>query len=193
MYPDGPRLTEEPWITYYGFDEPKVAWLYYYWIAVAVYCCTYVGINRVLPYGATKRRWYRVVEDSAVEQPEAKKGEHGVQLGDNTKRIVQPLFYGPFGRLGYGLLLIVSALFPLLFILLLTDYYWMCQVKGIDALCFYGSYPIFGGYTPSSKVLFFLWVTSTAWFAFWLSFQNKIVNQFRVGCDAERATHVYIR
>lgn len=191
MYPVGPKLVEEPWITYYGFDEPKVAWLYYYWIATAVYCCTYIAFSRFIAAG--RRRWYRVVDDAAVEVSKFKGGEHAVQLGENAKRIVQPLYFGPFGRFGYGLLLMVSLLFPLLFILLLTDYYWMCEIKGIDALCFFGSYPVFGGYTPSSKVLFFLWVTSAVWFSFWLTFQNKLINQFRVGCAAEHATHVYVK
>ena len=38
-----------------------------------------------------------------------------------------------------------------------------------------------------------MWVASSTWYAFWLTFQGKIVNQFRLGATAEAATHVYVR
>ena len=71
---------------------------------------------------------------------------HRIPLSKGVTRIVQPLRFDPFGRLGYAILLTISMLFVALFLLMMFDYYWQCQMLGIDALCFYGSYPIFGGY-----------------------------------------------
>ena len=39
-----------------------------------------------------------------------------------------------------------------IFILVLYDYYRNCQVSGIDGLCFYGDYYIFGTFDFNSKV-----------------------------------------
>lgn len=104
-----------------------------------------------------------------------------------------PLHHGPFGILAYTFMLLISLLWPVLYLLVLFDYYWQCQILGIDALCFYGQYPIFGNYDVNGKVFFVIWALSSVWYAFWLSFQGKIVNWFRVACDAERATHVFVR
>lgn len=50
-----------------------------------------------------------------------------------------------------------------LFILVLYDYYRNCQVSGIDGLCFYGDYYIFGTFDFNSKV----WNGHTS--AYWLA------------------------
>lgn len=46
----------------------------------------------------------------------------------------------------------MSASCTALFILVLYDYYRNCQVSGIDGLCFYGDYYIFGTFDFNSKV-----------------------------------------
>lgn len=57
-------------------------------------------------------------------------------------------------QIGYSLCCLVSASCTALFILVLYDYYRNCQVSGIDGLCFYGDYYIFGTFDFNSKVWF---------------------------------------
>lgn len=60
QYPSGPNLATHPWVTYFGFDEAKAAWLYYYWFFVAAYSGVFILVNRILL--SKRRTWYKVVE-----------------------------------------------------------------------------------------------------------------------------------
>ena len=55
-------------------------------------------------------------------------------------------------QIGYGLCCLFSLSCTALFILVLWDYYNNCQVSGIDGLCFYGDYFIFGTFQFNSEV-----------------------------------------
>jgi len=55
-------------------------------------------------------------------------------------------------QIGYSLCCLFSLSCTALFILVLWDYYSDCQVSGIDGLCFYGDYFIFGTFDFNSKV-----------------------------------------
>ena len=48
LYPDGPEPVAEPFITKFGFDEPKVYWLWCIWILAAIYCGGFVLLNWTL-------------------------------------------------------------------------------------------------------------------------------------------------
>lgn len=111
--------------------------------------------------------------------------DHQFVIDAKTKRAVKPLKFDIFGQFGYFLMLLVSILWPCIYIVVLYDYYYLCQLKGIDNLCFYGEYPIFGNYDTNSEVLFTIWLASSLWYGFWLSFYGKIINWFRVEVSAE--------
>ena len=55
-------------------------------------------------------------------------------------------------QIGYSLCCLFSLSCTALFILVLWDYYSDCQVSGIDGLCFYGDYFIFGTFDFNSRV-----------------------------------------
>ena len=58
----------------------------------------------------------------------------------------------PSLQIGYSLCCLFSLSCTAVFILVLWDYYRNCQVSGIDGLCFYGDYFIFGTFEFNSEV-----------------------------------------
>ncbi len=57
-----------------------------------------------------------------------------------------------FGEICYGLCLLISLNLFCIYLLVLLDTYNKCQVKGIDNLCFFGNYFIFGTYRRNGTV-----------------------------------------
>lgn len=81
----------------------------------------------------SKPRWYKVVEEHVTEESKSKLSEtdesrrdHRLQMDENVRRVVQPLKFPWYGRIGYGLMLTTSLLWVALLIILLYDYYADC-------------------------------------------------------------------
>lgn len=82
-----------------------------------------------------------------------------------------------------GCVLWIFVIFAVLF-----DFYNGCQLTGVDNLCFFGDYVLFGGWTTNSEVLFQSWWLMLFWFLPLVALRGKIstffVDRCRL-CDAE--------
>ena len=47
-----------------------------------------------------------------------------------------------------------------LYVIVIAGYYWQCEFKGFNNMCFYGSYPVFGNYARNSTAFFVVWCCS---------------------------------
>jgi hypothetical protein len=56
------------------------------------------------------------------------------------------------GELCWWLLILTSLHWIGIYVLVLVDAYWACQMTGIDNTCFYGTYFIFGSYDRNGTV-----------------------------------------
>lgn len=97
-----------------------------------------------------------------------------------------------FGTACYCIVNIISVSWVLIYLVIIIDFYYDCEVGGIDALCYYGSYPIFGDYDTNAEYFFTTWVLSFVWYAFLLMYKDQLRGWFMIPCDMERATHMYV-
>lgn len=97
-----------------------------------------------------------------------------------------------FGNLCYYLWVMISLSWFLMFLVIIIDYYIDCQVKGIDGLCYYGTYPILGDYDTSSRYFFVVWCLSGVWYALSLIYKDQLQLWFMLPCEMTDATHIYI-
>ena len=74
-----------------------------------------------------------------------------------------------------------------LYLVVLVDYYWECELTGLNNMCFYGSYPIFGNYNRNSTVLFGTWLCSLAAYSHLLVYSARLRNFYRLPCAVEAA------
>ncbi|EGB07501.1 hypothetical protein AURANDRAFT_64821 [Aureococcus anophagefferens] len=65
-------------------------------------------------------------------------------------------------------------------------------MKGIDNLCFYGKYPIFGNYAENSRVFFAAWFALNVWLAVAFFFKNDLRDFFREPCALDDAKLVRV-
>lgn len=96
-----------------------------------------------------------------------------------------------FGMLAYGFCLLISFVWLMLLLIVIIDYYWNCQLTGIDNMCFYGKMPIFGDEYKNSVAFFCIWCGSSTWYALWLFFSSDLRNWFRTPCSFEEAEFVW--
>ncbi|KAI5068179.1 hypothetical protein GOP47_0016524 [Adiantum capillus-veneris] len=92
-----------------------------------------------------------------------------------------------FGEFCYIMCCVVSLHWIALFILTLFDTYNQCEVGGIDNLCFYGNYVIFGSYGFNAMIFFVIWWLSAVWFTGWVMNHNRVHNWFRLPCSLSQA------
>eukprot|EP00656_Telonema_subtile_P026034 TRINITY_DN28032_c0_g1_i1.p1 TRINITY_DN28032_c0_g1~~TRINITY_DN28032_c0_g1_i1.p1 ORF type:complete len:141 (-),score=46.29 TRINITY_DN28032_c0_g1_i1:34-456(-) len=62
------------------------------------------------------------------------------------------------------LVVLTSISWVLLYLVVVIDYYWDCELKDMDSFCFFGSYPVFGSHARNASVAFFWVGTSPLWF-----------------------------
>ena len=96
------------------------------------------------------------------------------------------------GTAAYVMCLATTASLFALVILCIVDYYVDCQMKGIDNLCFYGKYPIFGNYAENSRVFFAAWFALNVWLAVAFFFKNDLRDFFREPCALDDAKLVRV-
>lgn len=87
---------------------------------------------------------------------------------------------------------LISISWLLIFLVIVVDVYLDCQFKGIDNLCNYGSWPIFGSYDTNAEYFFVVWVLSTLWYLGIVIFRDQIRGWFMLPCSMSDATHMYI-
>jgi predicted P-type ATPase len=106
--------------------------------------------------------------------------------------IQRPYQTNQYGNICHALWNIVSISWVLMYFVIIFDYYLDCQVKGVDNLCYYGTYPIFGSHDTSSQYFFTVWCLSSAWYLFSLLYKDQMRLWFMVPCAMTDATHMYI-
>ena len=104
----------------------------------------------------------------------------------------RPLRKNCFGRLCMILWRLISVGFMCFFAVLIADYYYDCELSGVDALCFFGSHPIFGDYATNSSYFICNWFMSLFWFGMNLMYKDKIHIWFMHPCSMSEADHLHI-
>lgn len=109
----------------------------------------------------------------------------------------QPLLQRPLRRHWFGDLCLwlwsgLSAGFLCMFLVLIVDYYYDCQLGGVDAMCFYGSHPVFGDYDTNSEYFITTWFLALAWFGLNLVCKDRIGVWFMHPCAMMDADHVHV-
>ena len=79
------------------------------------------------------------------------------------------------------------------YLTLILDTYWGCDFKGPDALCFYGSRPIFGHKFTDAQIFFVWWCFALVWNLINFFFGPRMRNFFRTECPLNEATSVYVK
>ncbi|MCO5592424.1 hypothetical protein L7F22_046427 [Adiantum nelumboides] len=107
---------------------------------------------------------------------------------DNERELqITGYLHTAFGEFCYMLCCVVSLHWVALFILILFDTYNQCEVGGIDNLCFYGNFVIFGSYNFNAVIFFVIWWLAALWFTGWVVNRNKVHNWFRLPCTLSQA------
>lgn len=131
---------------------------------------------------------------SALTSPLHRASEVEIQAqSPSADEILQiPHHTDAFGSVCYFLINMISVSWVILFLVVIVDFYYDCELEGIDALCYYGSYPVFGDYDTNSEYFFTIWVLSLTWYACLLAFKNQLRGWFMIPCAMETATHMYV-
>ena len=107
------------------------------------------------------------------------------------------------GNFGFYLYQSFTLMFSVIYLMLIFDTYWDCELKGPDDLCYRGSKPILGTGTYFAKhlpgknkasvnaiIFFWCWCTGVSWAIYNYLYGQVIPNHFRIQCDFSEATHV---
>ena len=127
------------------------------------------------------------IENKLLDHPE--RIEDTVHVSDIVQR---PYCKNTFGTVCHILWTVISVSWVLMYLVIIVDYYIDCQIKGIDNLCYYGTYPIFGDYRTSSEYFFTVWCLSLVWYSVSLLYKDQIQLWFMLPCGMSEATHMYI-
>lgn len=112
---------------------------------------------------------------------------------EQEKSIVQkPFKQTVFGSFCLLLIQLISVVWAINFLVIDADYYWGCEFTGMDNMCFYGSYPIFGDYDLQSEFFFTNWALCFVWFVFLLVYKDQLVGWFMIPSSMQEATHMYV-
>jgi len=96
------------------------------------------------------------------------------------------------GTITFGSLWAVSISILVAWLVLFIDYFHKCEWGGIDNLCFFGDYYIFGSYTVNSEVMMFIWVFGLLWYGFIIVMASKFRNLCRLPCSLREAEYVWV-
>lgn len=97
-----------------------------------------------------------------------------------------------FGTACYYWMHMITAHWVMLFIIILFDVYYGCQLKSVDSLCPYGSYPIFGTFDNNEPHFFTFWCISMAWFIGLFLLRDIIPTWFMQTCSMRDAEYMYV-
>lgn len=121
------------------------------------------------------------------ENPEAK-----YDSTDPTSILQIPYKVDTFGTICYSLVNLISVSWLLIFLVIIVDVYLDCQFRGVDCLCNYGSWPIFGNYDTSAEYFFATWCLSSVWYLGIVVYRDQLRGWFMLPSSVSEATHMYI-
>lgn len=160
---------------------------------VAVYCITACAIIFTLLHAIHRRHRFRR-ESHSLGDADAEAGRLGGALRAAFGEDMQAQGFQS-SKLGSVALVALGCFYVQwlgLYLVVLFDYYWDCELTGLNNMCFYGSYPIFGSFNRNSVVLFGTWCCSLAAYSHLLVFSSGLRNFYRLPCAVEAAQHVAI-
>eukprot|EP00873_Tetraselmis_striata_P045781 jgi/Tetstr1/466045/TSEL_010632.t1 len=97
-----------------------------------------------------------------------------------------------FGTVCYHLLAVTSAVLMGIYWVIIIEKYWHCEFFGIDNLCFFGSYPLSGGYMANGTFFFAFWWVCLVFFGLLIAVKVKARNFFRTPCDTREAQFIWL-
>ena len=133
-----------------------------------------------------------VVDAFEVEVKLAAAGDAAAKAGVDPLVKCKTYRNSAMGTFAFTLVPGTAFLAIAIYFVIVVDYYWGCQLKGIDALCFYGSYPLSGGYAGNSMFFFVFWWVALVFFSSLLIMKVKVRNFFREPCSARLAQYVWV-
>ena len=161
---------------------------------VAVYCITAGAIIFTLLHAIHRRHRFRREARSLGGGGDAEAGRRDGALRVAFGEDMQAQGFQS-SRLGSVALVALGCFYAQwlgLYLVVLLDYYWECELTGLNNMCFYGSYPVFGSYNRNSTVLFGTWLCSLAAYSHLLVYSSRLRNFYRLPCAVEAAQHVAI-
>ena len=199
-FPTGPAqhcpLDPEAKETYFGtFEDPECPVVHSAGsgLFVAVYCITACAVIFTLLHAIHRRhRFRREARALGVGDAEAGSREGALRVAFGEDMQAQGFHSSRLGTVALVALGCFYAQWLGLYLVVLVDYYWECELTGLNNMCFYGSYPIFGNYNRNSTVLFGTWLCSLAAYSHLLVYSARLRNFYRLPCAVEAAQHVAI-
>ena len=160
---------------------------------VAVYCITACAIVFTLLHAIHRRhRFRREARSLGGGDAEAGRRDGALRVAFGEDMQAQGFQSSRLGSVALVALGCFYAQWLGLYLVVLVDYYWECELTGLNNMCFYGSYPVFGNYSRNSTVLFGTWLCSLAAYSHLLIYSARLRNFYRLPCAVEAAQHVAI-
>eukprot|EP00636_Phaeomonas_parva_P005917 CAMPEP_0118883826 /NCGR_PEP_ID=MMETSP1163-20130328/22806_1 /TAXON_ID=124430 /ORGANISM="Phaeomonas parva, Strain CCMP2877" /LENGTH=794 /DNA_ID=CAMNT_0006821377 /DNA_START=125 /DNA_END=2506 /DNA_ORIENTATION=- len=97
-----------------------------------------------------------------------------------------------FGTWAYRYVRATSIGIWLVFLCILIDKYNDCEVRGPDAQCFYGNFPITGSWYTNAQIYVGWWAFTVVWFGVLFFFSRDLRNWFRRPCDLSEAEVIWV-
>ena len=101
-------------------------------------------------------------------------GHHSCLLGDVC-------YYGVYFATVMGMIW---------YLLIIVDTYNDCEIKGMDTLCWFGDFVLFGTETNDQWIFFTWWCCVTSWNIFLFVHGRKLRNFFRIDCEMSEAEFI---
>ena len=160
---------------------------------VAVYCITACAIIFTLLHAIHRRhRFRREARSLGGADAEAGRRDGALMIAFGEDMQAQGFQSSRLGSVALVALGCFYAQWLGLYLVVLVDYYWECELTGLNNMCFYGSYPVFGSYNRNSTVLFGTWLCSLAAYSHLLIYSARLRNFYRLPCAVAVAQHVAI-
>ena len=104
--------------------------------------------------------------------------QEGLQPAGPGQLLVEGYAESRLGEMSLVAIFGVSLGFGAIFITLVFDMYWDCQLTSIDAQCLYGSYPLTGTSHTNSNYFFVVWWLQVLWFTPLIWYKSKLRNWY---------------
>ncbi|KAK3281415.1 hypothetical protein CYMTET_10789, partial [Cymbomonas tetramitiformis] len=96
------------------------------------------------------------------------------------------------GNICYVLMCLTSLHWVVIYAVIIVDNYLGCELGGLDNLCYYGKYYVFGDFHSNSRFFFGTWVLSTTWLLVWITQADRVRLCFRLPCSFGEAELVWV-
>ncbi|EFJ32188.1 hypothetical protein SELMODRAFT_439526 [Selaginella moellendorffii] len=202
-YPSGPKsCVSDPScdVLITKVTHPAVVTVFCYWGFVLLVCCSF----QILKLWLIRKNPVKPVflREEAPKSSRPATGSEGASRFQGQEFLLEPeeakellvtgYTWSYFGEFCYCVCCLTSLHWLALYVVILFDTYNKCDIGGIDNLCFFGNYFIFGTYELNAKVFFTVWWLSVVWYTTWVLFKGRVHNWFRLPCPLSQATVAFV-